>query len=66
VYDPGSEERFDLGELWAPDYDAFVLAVFAACAGMDGKLFFGGLLKSEDQPGWSHEAVLMMLDPIFL
>ena len=62
-YDPGSREKIDLGELWAPGYDAFVLAVFAACTGMDGRLYFGGLLKSEDRPEWIHEAVLMLLNP---
>jgi hypothetical protein len=61
--DPGSGSKTDLGELRVGSEDAFVLGVFAACTGLDGRLYFGGLLKSERNPGWAREAVLMIVDP---
>jgi len=62
-YDPKTGERRDHGEMWAESEGAYVSAVFAACTGRDGRLFWGGLLKSESEPNWDHEAVLMICDP---
>ncbi len=62
-YDPKTGERRDHGEMWVESEGAHVLALFAACTGNDGRLFWGGLLKSESEPNWGHEAVLMICDP---
>ncbi len=62
-YDPSTEEKLDHGEMWAEGLNVSVLAAFAATTGKDGTLYFGGLLRWEEDPKWKHEAVLMVVRP---
>lgn len=62
-YDPKKDERRDCGEMWSRLEGVYVFAVFAACTGNDGRLYFGGLLKSDTDPKWVHDASLMIVDP---
>jgi len=62
-YDPKKSEKRDCGEMWSGIEGVYAFAVFAACTGKDGRLYFGGLLKSDTDPKWVHEASLMIVDP---
>ena len=62
-YDPETGKKHDHGEMWVEGESIYVNAVFAACTGKDGRLFWGGLLKSDGDPKWDNEAVLIICDP---
>ncbi|MFH1737997.1 MAG: hypothetical protein ABIH23_03235, partial [bacterium] len=62
-YNPKTGKKHNHGEMWIESENAHVHAVFAGCTGLDGKLYWGGLLKSETDPKWVNEVVLMICDP---
>ncbi|HQP98110.1 MAG TPA: hypothetical protein PLY86_06630 [bacterium] len=62
-YDTRTGERADYGELWFLKENAYVHAIFAGCTGNDGMLYWGGLLKAENEKKWDNEVVLISCDP---
>ena len=62
-YDPATGKKRDHGEMWSKGGDTHVHAVYAACTGKDGKLYWGGLRKSDGDPKWDNEVVLIICDP---
>ncbi len=62
-YDPRTGQRRDYGEMWAEDNSAYAYAIFAAATGLDGSLYWSGLLKSDSDNRWNNEAVLLIAKP---
>ncbi len=62
-YDTQTGERADYGEMWFLPEHAYVHAIFAGCTGDDGMLYWGGLLKADNETKWDNEVVLIICDP---